>query len=353
MFESLKKDLLAEEVSVTGKDGYNNHNKNNNSNNRNNNHNNNNKQKGTVFLQLAKIYSKRTPNVKEKEIKSLMEKEYDKFLSNYKWDYDNNKFNHYYENALKDEIFVKSFVKETKKRLKEGKEINPVINMFLGLFLVKNFNLIDSDESVESLYKLYSKLNIKYISKIEKVIKLDSQLSIAIPLVIQNYDGIDIKRNNTVYNFIDIMNTFSSELIEEYVESRGDKTDTQSFDDLDYSKLEKKIKKLFKLLFKKNKIDFITLILLEKKSNYRTLDITERIMWNRITNVILKELNKMDKKEIKTVLINYGDMRKVNGKGIERRIRLLSSIDPEDYSNVVKVAKKIIKKNPKYKELLD
>lgn len=286
-------------------------------------------------------------NEKASRIKEIIEQEIEKFVSAFKKEYDNKHNRGQIPYAFKNSVVNSMFLEKFTKLLKDGEldRCKDSLQLFVSFILLSNINNIDNDD-VKKIKKWYVEQNKKYIKKISKIIKTESKVfGEAVSFVIPKYENLNLRVNYASYTLLNIIYDFSDNIIPEVA--------TENEEDSRNEKVEQNIAKLFEFLFEGEILDdFLINVLLEKKSNLQRLQGNKKIMWNRITNAVLEIIKNKEKDDIKELLKKYAYRRK-STPDIERRLRIVSHLNPEDYKKILKQAKKIIKEDKIFQELLD
>ncbi len=118
----------------------------------------------------------------------------------------------------------------------------------------------------------------------------------------------------------------------------------------------KSLKKMFKQIFGKENFNAVLLsIALERRDFVRNFNDVQLLMWSKLSELLLSELDEMKKKSLKNFIFDYIDKREFNVKknnDFARRIDFLGLENEEGMEKIYKTAKKIVEKDNKLEKYL-
>lgn len=330
----------------------NNHNKNNNK--RNNNHNNNrnnrgnyennrndkNKEKNHFKNPLVKIFDQRggsTRRYKSKEVKKIvLDTGISCMLQDLKkWKKNNGKRPHYVMNALRDIMFAAVLDKAIKKGLDDKKfkkkDLDYLFNEILSYLHNQPKNAFDKDiydrdtlKDIEEIYKaIIYKFNKKRISKLLKDVKGMSETNakrIAILTASKDVRGTLYTLTNFLYHKV-------------YFGGSEDSFQCSN----------KNIKKLFENCYGKTKFKEVLLYLMLEYNKKNSLSNGQLDAWSTIDQIMRDEIEKLPKKDIKKLFLEYADIRHSQelDRKINRRLGDIRTLHPDDYPKMLDVFNEI------------
>lgn len=118
----------------------------------------------------------------------------------------------------------------------------------------------------------------------------------------------------------------------------------------------KDLKRLFKQIFGKEDFNAVLLtIALERRDFVRNFNDVQLLMWSKLSELLLTELNEMKKKSLKNFMYDYIERREFSAKknnDYARRIDFLGLENEEGMEKIYKTAKKIAEKDNKLERFL-
>lgn len=247
-------------------------------------------------------------------VKKCLEKDLTSILRDFEQSYKSGN----YPDSLRFVLGNKRFIKTLKKNLDKFED-KTLIGFMLSEQLLKN-KFVYSDEEIKSSYEetflcSLAKKFQKFMDKFELDEKVAKELFINVCL----YE--DIRPAHIHQRVLNILSILYNRI-----------------DDYNMDAIT-----IFKKLFREYQFDALIGILLEPRENQNCLSPKAKELWSRFTNLVLDEVEQMEKDDIKKFMQIYMRCLKSVRKHGERlpRVSLLNNISG-DYENINKIVRKII-----------